>query len=134
VHIIKVIVVLWVLIFIPEILQIKFNNHEVIVDKNFNEKEVILNLLDTLVIKLEVQFSTGYIWKIRRYDQNLVLLNNELLKLQNSIMIGGTENQIFRFIAIQPGKAKIELKYVRPWKQKDSFSQTFKLKVFVKKE
>ena len=82
-----------------------------------NNSRVTLKPGQMLVIELERNPSTGYIWQFIDTPNQEVVLSDNTLTYQTSQQIADEDNiaeQYLRFVAQQPGETNIRLNYVRP--------------------
>ena len=90
---------------------------------------------DELVVKLQGNRSTGYMWmKPRNWDGKGILeqigtADYCVTKMTNG-KVGSGGTSTWRFRGERPGKADIELEYRRPWEEQDA-SKKFVLHVEV---
>ena len=106
---------------------------EVIATEVSNGKTIAVAKGDSLVISLESNPSTGYVWQIGKNE-------NAVLKLAGAPafepgakqMPGAPGHQLFKFEAIASGSDAIELGYVRPWEKDLAPARKFSIVVTVK--
>jgi inhibitor of cysteine peptidase len=94
--------------------------------------KVSLGKGDTLVVRVESQRSTGYIWKIVKNDGAVLKQSGppEYEKTEKPLP-GAKGIEIFRFRAEASGTSELELQYARPFEKDKAPAKTFKLTVKV---
>ena len=87
-----------------------------------------LELSQLLIVQLPSQPSTGYGWKVTRFDKSLCKVeeltpeqikqlqdNGTLAKTTESSLLGAVEQQVFQLTPLKKGTTKIQLQYARSW-------------------
>jgi predicted secreted protein len=98
-----------------------------------NGTTVALSLGDRVVVCLPATAGTGYSWQFAKQKTEILLLEGKPEQEQSSeVMPGGTEIQVFRFIARHKGEIALELKSVRPWEKGVRAVKTFSVTVRVR--
>ena len=87
-----------------------------------------------LCISLKGNPTTGYQWVANPVDGNAVEQVGDVEYVpdraaQGLVGVGGTFHAFFR--AVQVGKAKVSLQYVRPWEKNKPPAETFSLEITV---
>jgi inhibitor of cysteine peptidase len=90
---------------------------------------VSLNSGDTVILELEENPTTGYVWKVEELDSRILELTGEDLHAAGGgIGAGGTRKMTFK--AIGAGASLLRLKCARPW-EPDAPSSTFSVTIDV---
>jgi predicted secreted protein len=85
-----------------------------------------------LVVKLEAQLGTGFVWHIVRNDAHvLVPLGEPEIERQGEGKPGAVEVQVFRFRGEAAGTSALELAYAQPWQKEAKPAKTFRITVEV---
>ena len=88
---------------------------------------------DTLVISLESNPSTGYVWQIDKHESPILkLASPPVFQPATHPMPGAPGHQRFEFTAVWRGSGSIELDYLRPWEKGVVPAKTFTVVVTVK--
>ena len=88
-----------------------------------------------LVISLESNPSTGYMWEVEEADETILRqpgkmeFEPELHLLGASGLLGAPAKQILRFEAVAAGQTTLRLVYRRPWEKDVESARTFSLQV-----
>ena len=82
-----------------------------------NGKEVTLPLGELLVITLESNPTTGYMWIVTKQDtESLLLVKKELVtNTSDSGLVGAGGHEVLMFTARKKGQTSLQLEYRRPW-------------------
>jgi predicted secreted protein len=84
-------------------------------------------------VTLQYNASTGYQWQFAKQpDEKLLKLVRTDYKTSETKRVGAPGDQVWTFKALAPGKAKIELNYVRPWEKGAAPAQNTNLVVVIK--
>ena len=84
-------------------------------------------------VTLQYNATTGYQWQLAKPpDEKLVKLLSSEYKRPKSDLIGAGGDMVWTFKALEEGKAKIELNYVRPWEKGTKPAQTTNFVVVIK--
>lgn len=97
-------------------------------------KTISLKLDQVITVSLDSSPGTGYSWRIKTLDQNVLKSIKTKYRYPNSgrRRMGGSTKKIFTFKAIAKGKTELELIYNRVWEKDKPPIKTFKLTVNVK--
>ncbi|MFA4888411.1 MAG: protease inhibitor I42 family protein [Candidatus Omnitrophota bacterium] len=69
-------------------------------------------------IKLDSNGTTGYLWQLATpIDAAMINLKQSEYIAPNTNLVGAPGIEKWTFIALKPGKARVSLKYVRPWEK-----------------
>ncbi|MGB5932505.1 MAG: C1 family peptidase, partial [Anaerolineae bacterium] len=82
-----------------------------------------------LVITLEANPSTGYIWEVAGPDEKVLRQVGDIEFEQESNLLGAPGRQAIRFQAVGEGQATLRLVYRRPWEEGVEPAKTFSLQV-----
>ncbi|MBU1026221.1 MAG: protease inhibitor I42 family protein [Candidatus Margulisbacteria bacterium] len=97
-----------------------------------NGKTVDLKGGSKFFVRLEGNPTTGYNWKIKSYDKNIIEQVGEVDYVEESDKIGAGGHYTFNFKALSPGQTKLELIYLREWEKDtppiEAFEVTLKVK------
>src|SRR5262245_59040808 len=97
------------------------------------DREVSLATGEPLSVRLAAQLGTGYGWQIARSDAALLKsLGPPDTEPPKGGQLGGAQYQVFRFVALSPGLATLEFRYVRPWEQAVTPARTFRIDVRIR--
>lgn len=97
-----------------------------------NGNSVELSPGDIIVIALETNPSTGYVWQVESVDASMVTLSGQGVSHPGRQMPGAPGRQTFQFTAQKPGTAILKLVYVRPWEKSTPPGKTYELTVAIK--
>ena len=98
-----------------------------------NGKTVALTPGDTLVVALESNPSTGYVWQVASVDTSLLAQSGQpAFHPGERQMPGAPGQQLFKFTAQKSGSSALRLVYVRPWEKGAPPGKTYKLSVAIK--
>ncbi len=75
----------------------------VTISETTHNNQTNLNIGDTLVVKLSNNAGTGYQWYLEDNNDSLLQLNNDRTKDQSGGLLGGSNQQIFYFVAVGAG-------------------------------
>lgn len=76
---------------------------------------VSVNSGDTIILELEENPTTGYLWKVEALDSHILELTGENYEAAGSGGIGGAGKRKLTFRANSAGISPLRLKCVRPW-------------------
>jgi len=82
-----------------------------------------------LVIALESNPSTGYLWEVGGLDERLLRQVGEIEFQQESNLLGAPAKQIMRFQAVGEGQTTLKLAYRRPWEKGVEPAKTFSIQM-----
>jgi inhibitor of cysteine peptidase len=97
-----------------------------------NGNSVELTPGDTLVIALETNPGTGYVWQVESVDTSKLRPSGQGVFHPGRQMPGAPGRQTFLFTAQKPGTAILKLVYVRPWEKSAPPGKTYELTVAIK--
>ena len=106
----------------------------VTVTEKDNGSKISLNKGDLLVVRLEAQSGTAYLWDIGKNDAAVLKPQGkrEVEKPEKPVP-GGKVTHVFRLKAAASGDSTLELNYRRPFdKEETKSAKTFKISVSVK--
>jgi len=72
--------------------------------------------------------STGYSWSAR-FDENLLKLRETRYEKPKSKLVGAPGEQVFVFVPLKQGKAKIEMRLKRPWESSEIKTQVYEVSI-----
>ena len=101
-------------------------------DADDNGRQIELEKGQILVITLEANPTTGYIWEIAKHEQHVLRQVGEAGFEPESEAIGAQGIQTLRFEAVNVGKTALKLVYRRPWEEDVEPLETFSIKVVVR--
>jgi inhibitor of cysteine peptidase len=87
---------------------------------------------DALVIRLEANPTTGYVWAIHETDEQILAFQTSQFIQPADMRLGAPTIQEIRFKAISAGAAPIRLKYWREWLGDASVSQRYEVTITVR--
>lgn len=101
---------------------------EVVITEEADGETIVLQVGDTLVLKLDSNPTTGYCWFFPERVDPYVLkrVGNEFVerpRLPGHMGVGGQE--VWRFKAIAEGETVLHLAYVRTWEEGVEPARTF---------
>lgn len=82
-----------------------------------------------LVITLEGNPSTGYIWEVEEGSEKIIRQVGEIEFQPQSALLGAPANEIMRFQAVGAGQSTLKLVYRRPWEKGVQPAKTFSIQV-----
>jgi len=82
-----------------------------------------------LVISLESNPSTGYMWEVEEADEKILCQIGEIEFESESGLLGAPGKQILRFEAVAAGQTTFKLVYHRPWENDVKPARTFSIQV-----
>ncbi len=105
------------------------------------EREVVVSACDsaahvppggTLVVRLESQFTTGYLWGVAAPSPRVVeAVGKPTTEPQKEDEDGGTQRQVFRFKAVSTGSGTLTFHKKRSWEKGKPPLETCTIKVEV---
>jgi C1A family cysteine protease len=112
------------------------NRHgEVRLSAKDDSRQIELNEGQVLVISLESNPSTGYMWEVEEADETIlrqtgkIEFENRRIGESANRLLGAPSKQILRFEAVAAGQTTLRLLYHRPWEQDVKPARTFSLQV-----
>lgn len=98
-----------------------------------NGREITLNVGQELVLELESNPTTGYSWEVADTTDEVLQLKGEPVfeSSASGEVVGAGGVEIFRFAALQEGKAALWMIYHRSWEEGVDPLKTFSLQVVV---
>jgi inhibitor of cysteine peptidase len=97
-----------------------------------NGKTVRLDPGDTLIVSLESNPSTGYVWQVARVDASVLAPSGQPVYRPGEQMPGAPGRQLFKFNAQKSGSAALKIIYVRPWEKGAAPGKTWEVNVAIK--
>lgn len=92
-------------------------------------RTVSVNSGDTIVVRLEENPTTGYVWKVEELDSQILQLVSEDYEAAGSGIGGGGQRKLV-FKAIGAGQSSLKLKCLRQW-EPDAPLNTFDVTIDV---
>lgn len=86
---------------------------------------------ETLILSINGNPTTGYIWEIESVDQNILQSEGEADYKSDSTLTGSGGTYKFKFTALNPGTTTLKLKYWRTFEPENPPVETFEVKVVV---
>jgi inhibitor of cysteine peptidase len=86
---------------------------------------------DVIVVRLEENPTTGYVWAVDKTDEEIVTLQSSRLLLPQEPKIGEGGTRVFTFRAETTGTASIHLKHWREWEGDASIIERFDITLVV---
>ena len=105
---------------------------EIKISDDASGQEITLNKAQTLVVSLEGNMTTGYVWEIESFNGSLLGKKQEFESDTRNKLVGAPGVQIFRFTGIKPGKTELKIVYHRPWETNVKPAKIFTLQVTVR--
>jgi len=98
-----------------------------------NGREIKVTRGDIIEVRLPAQLGTGYGWRVTSAASRRFELIDGRPKIESSSNVapGASETEVFRFVARKAGRARLELRYSRPWEPNKKALKTFYLTVVV---
>jgi len=126
----RVLILSLALLLIPTISH-SYGEETIIVNKDFNGREIKVRIGGTIRIELEQLGSAGYTWEIQNLDKK----HFEILKVKTTKpkgkgdIVGASVLKTWDVKAIGSGTSKLKILYYRPWEGEKSAADTFVLNV-----
>ena len=98
--------------------------------KSDNNGKASLSVGQSFVIKLPARMGTGYSWKVAAIPAGVKAAGDAMEGA--AAAPGGTEAQVFKFVAEKSGGGAISILYRRPWEKDTPPADAFTLNVSVK--
>jgi len=92
-------------------------------------RQIELNEGQLLLVGLEGNPSTGYMWEVEEGSEEIIRQVGEIEFHPESDLLGAPGKQILRFQAVGPGQTTLKLVYHRPWEKGVEPAKTFSIKV-----
>lgn len=97
-----------------------------------HDTELHLQVGDELTVRLEAIPGTGYSWNISEGDEGMLsLIGDPVFERSGVQVLGGVEQQIFRFRATSPGTRRLEFEYRRPWDKVKTATKSYSIKLLI---
>ena len=80
------------------------------------------------LITLDAISTAGYKWTMQ-FDSRLLKLEEERFQTSETKAIGGRGMQIFRFLPLSLGEARVLASYKRPWENKVEDEREFRIMI-----
>ena len=87
---------------------------------------------ENLVLSIDGNPTTGYIWEIDSVDQNILQSAGEPDYKSDSMLVGSGGTYKFKFTALSAGTTTLKLKYWRTFEPENPPVETFEVTVNVK--
>ncbi len=105
---------------------------EIIIEKKDHKKTFVGKRNDVVIIRLEENISTGYIWEVEKLDNNIV----ELLETDHNAepadsQVGGSGTRSIGFRLVSSGDKKIRVRLRRQWDPEDEAIDNFEVTIKV---
>jgi predicted secreted protein len=108
-----------------------FSAETVIVNKEFNKREIKLKAGGSIRVELEELGSAGYSWKLQKLDE--VYLSPPKVETKGTLpkegITGAPVLKTWTMQTKRAGETEIRLIYYRPWEDEKTASDTFVLRV-----
>lgn len=98
-----------------------------------NTKSLFTPLGSRIRILLKENPTTGYRWKLHKYDSGIIRLQSDEFVAQQGTLIGGSGIRQLCFLAATVGRATIELRTMREWEKPESVLDTFVITINVER-
>ena len=102
----------------------------ILCDESDDNTRVILNVGDTLSVRLKSNVTTGYSWNIAELPNTLHAVDSKA-ESGKSGRLGEGGFQFFTFNAATPGESTLKLNYFRPFEKDSPPAKTFRLSISV---
>jgi predicted secreted protein len=108
-----------------------YGAESVIVNKDFNGREIKVRTGGTVQVELEQAGAAGYTWEVQDLDQKYF----ELLGVETrgrpepGALQGAPVLKVWRFRAKKEGKSELRFLHYRPWEGEKKAAESFHLKV-----
>lgn len=89
---------------------------------------------EQVTLRLEGNPTTGYLWELLRYNQELLSLVGETGFVRDADRPGAGGRFVFRFAPRAVGESRLQLAYLRPWEKKVRPLRTFEVVVRISGE
>jgi C1A family cysteine protease/predicted secreted protein len=100
-----------------------------------DSRQIELREGQVLVVSLESNLSTGYMWEVEEADETIVRQTGKIeFELESHALgapdlLGAPAKQILRFEAVAAGQTTLRLAYHRPWEKDVEPARTFSLQM-----
>jgi predicted secreted protein len=126
-------VLLFLSIIFPMIYQTSsiFAAETVVVNKQFNQREIKVKIGGSIRVELEELGSAGYTWKLQKQDEFYLSspkVENKGTPPKDDIT-GAPVLKTWTFQAKKAGQTELKFIYFRPWEDEKTASDTYVLKV-----
>ena len=102
------------------------------VSEQDNGKTVELLTGDKLIVELEGNPTTGYLWEVESGEGKELKQEGEAEFNPASSLVGSGGKVSLQFKAVTPGKVVLRLVYHRPWEQDIPPEKTYEIEVIIK--
>ena len=96
-----------------------------------NGKTIQLKALDTLVVRLDSNVSTGFSWSVLPTSTPLLKLQDRVYQDPEQPVPGRGGTQVFTFQTVSPGTGVLTLHYIRPWEKADPMETRFTVNISI---
>lgn len=97
-------------------------------------RTVIVSAGEQVILRLEGNPTTGYLWELLRYNQELLTLVGETGFVRDADRPGAGGRFVFRFAPRAVGETRLQLAYLRPWEKKVKPIRNFEVLVKISGE
>jgi inhibitor of cysteine peptidase len=105
---------------------------EIWLDEEDNGSRVELQRGQVLVVRLQCNLSTGYVWQVKEIDEQVVQKLGEPRFEPGSGRPGAASSQLFRFEGVGMGQTPVRLGYQRTWERDAEPARMFVVEVVVR--
>lgn len=99
-----------------------------IVNQEYNNKTLISEIDDIIVIQLKENPTTGYRWHIRKFDNKIIKQNDDFFT-PFKLGIGSGGERTFSFKPRKKGETNLQIDLNREWEEKKNFIDQFNLSI-----
>ncbi len=112
---------------------IDLSNCRPLVTEADNGKETQMEKGNILCLKLPAQMGTGFAWHVKNVTPLLKSQGDPVqVPTEADKKVGGYEDQVFKFSAIEAGAGELELVYKRAWEKSVQPLKSFKVTVTIR--
>lgn len=91
-----------------------------------SHEEATLKVGDSFVVRLEVPGTSGYLWQVTEYGDEVEVVREPQSKDERQqLPIGESVGQTFRITAVAPGETIVSFALARPWESDQIASRHF---------
>ena len=98
-----------------------------------NGKESQMEKGSILCVRLPAQMGTGFAWQVKKITPLLKSQGDPVqISARKDEKVGGFEDQVFKFSAVEAGTGELELVYKQAWEKNQQPQKSFKVTVTIR--
>jgi inhibitor of cysteine peptidase len=101
------------------------------IDKTFNGKTVVLQLGQSLELRLDENPTTGYRWSLENINPEVIGLEQDHYNSPETSAIGAGGQHLWEFRGLARGQGIVRLKHWQSWSGEASITETFEITIVV---